>query len=136
MLVCWRCGGRTGPNHHVLEDGGATCGLCGDPNPLGNLRRMPMEVLRATYEIILCFVPHDGINCHGLHLDCKTVLGPWVHVGTDETMVRMLRYLGGTQEQIAQYQDQRRRWGQGSVHVKLVPNRKNLLRIDWSKLEK
>jgi hypothetical protein len=38
-------------DHHVLEGGGATCGLCGDRNPLGNLRRMPLEVLKAAYEI-------------------------------------------------------------------------------------
>jgi hypothetical protein len=46
-------------------------------------------------------------------------------------MMRMLRYLGATQEQIAEYEDQRRRWGQGSVHVTVwAANRKNLLRID------
>jgi hypothetical protein len=98
-LVCWKCGGRTGPNHYTLENGGATCGLCGDRNPMGNLRRMPLNVLQATYEIIVCFVPRDGINCHGLHVDCRRALGPWVHVGGDETMVRMLMYLGATQEQ-------------------------------------
>jgi hypothetical protein len=43
-----------------------------------------------------------------------------VHVGNDETMVRMLRYLGGTDEQIAQYEDMRRRWGQGSVHLSVL----------------
>jgi hypothetical protein len=62
------------------------------------------------------------------------VLGPWVHVSNDDTIMRMLRYLGATQKQIAEYEDQRRRWGQGSVHVMvLAANRKNLLRIDWSK---
>jgi hypothetical protein len=56
-MVCWKCGGRTGPNHYVLENGGVTCGLCGDKNPLGNLKRMPLEEIRASYEIVLCFVP-------------------------------------------------------------------------------
>jgi uncharacterized protein (DUF2126 family) len=98
---------------------------------------MPVEALRATYEIILCFVPRDGVSCHGLHVDARTVLGPWVHVGNDETMVRMLRYVGATQEQIAEYEDRRRRWGQGSVHITVIgANRKNLLRLDWRKLEK
>jgi hypothetical protein len=65
------------------------------------------------------------------------VLGPWRHVDGDETMVRMLRYLGGTEKQITDYEDQRRRWGQGSVHVNLLSvNRRNLLRVDWSKIEK
>jgi hypothetical protein len=58
-------------------------------------------------------------------------------VDGDETMVRMLRYLGGTEKQITDYEDQRRRWGQGSVHVNLLSvNRRNLLRVDWSKIEK
>jgi hypothetical protein len=40
---------------------------------------------------------------------------------TDATMVRMLRYLGATQEQIAHYEDIRRRWGQG-FRASSVPN--------------
>jgi hypothetical protein len=52
-------------------------------------------------------------------------------VDGDETMVRLLRYVGGTEEQIADYEDQRRRWGQGSVHVSVLRgNRKNLLKLD------
>jgi hypothetical protein len=105
VLVCWKCGGRSGPNHYVLEGGGATCSLYEDKNPLGNLRRMPVEVLRATYEIVLCFGPsrkQDGaVSVMALHLDCKTVLGRYRDVASDEAMVRMLRYLGATEEQIA-----------------------------------
>jgi hypothetical protein len=45
--------------------------------------------------------------------------------GGDETLVRLMRYLGATDEQIADYEDQRRRWGQGSIHVNLLgANRK------------
>jgi hypothetical protein len=77
----------------------------------------------------------DGVNCHALHVDCKTVLGPWVHVSGDETMVKVLRYLGAMREQVADYEDKRRRWGQGSVHISLLgANRKNLLKIAWAKL--
>jgi hypothetical protein len=134
-LICWKCGGRAGPNHYVLEGGGATCSLCGDKNPLGNLRRMPLESIRARFEIVLCFVPRDGVSCHALHVDCRTVLGPWVHVTGDETVLRMLTYLGATKAQLAEYEDHRRQWGQGSVHVSVLGgNRRNLLKIDWSKL--
>jgi hypothetical protein len=45
-------------------------------------------------------------------------------------MIRMLRYLGANREQIAMYEDQRRRWGQGSVRLSaLGANRKNRLRL-------
>jgi hypothetical protein len=137
-LVCWKCGGRTGPNHYTLEGGGATCSLCGDRNPLGNLRRMPLDAIKATHEIVLCFGPSprvDGaVSVMALHLDCKTALSPYRDVASDETLVRLIRYLGATQEQVAQYETDRRRWGQGSVHVTLLPRRKNLLQLDWSKL--
>lgn len=41
---------------------------------------MPLGVIKAEYEIIVCFVSRDGYNVHALHVDCKTVLAPWVHV--------------------------------------------------------
>jgi hypothetical protein len=41
-LDCWECNGWMGPNHITLRDGGATCGICGKPNPLANMRRMTM----------------------------------------------------------------------------------------------
>ena len=98
VLVCWKCDGRTGPNHYALEGGGATCSLCGSRNPLGNLRRVPLGVIHDVFEIIVCFIPsrkHDeSVSVMALHSDCKTVLGPWVHVGSDATMIRVLTYLG------------------------------------------
>ncbi len=95
---------------------------------------MPLDVIRSSYELMVSFIPRDGINCHALRVDCKTVLGPWLHVPSDETMVRMLRYLGATDEQIADFEDTRKKWGQGSTRVTLAPLRRNLLKVDWSKL--
>jgi hypothetical protein len=43
-------------------------------------------------------------------------------------------YLGETEEQIAAHRSTLRQWGRGSSHVRLLPNRKNLLKIDWEKL--
>jgi hypothetical protein len=93
---------------------------------------MPLDVLSATYNIVLCFVPRDGVSCDALHVDCRTVLGPWVHVGNDETMSGCCG-TWGTPEQIAVNDDQRRRWGQESIHVNVLGgNRKNLLKLDWT----
>jgi hypothetical protein len=47
-----------------------------------------------------------------LDTDCKTALSPYRDAASDETLVRLMRYLGATDEQIADYEDQRRRWGQ------------------------
>jgi hypothetical protein len=68
---------RAGPNHYTLRDGGAARGLCGDRSPLGNLRRVPLGLVKAECEILVCFVPRDGYDVHALHLDCRTVLGRW-----------------------------------------------------------
>jgi hypothetical protein len=45
-----------------------------------------------------------------------------------------MRYLGATDEQMMSFEDSLRRWDQGSVHIRLLPDRRNLLRIDHSRL--
>jgi hypothetical protein len=132
-LVCWKCYGRMGPNHFVLKDGGAVCSLCREKNPLGNLRKMPIQEVTEPCEIVVCFTRH-GKAAHALHIDCKTTLGPWITFQSAETLDRALRYLGATDEEIDAHRSQMRRCGQGSTNIRLVPNRKNLLRIDYSKL--
>jgi hypothetical protein len=132
-LVCWTCGGRMGPNHFTLKDGGASCGICGTKNPLGNLRRMLIQEVTQPSEIIVCFT-QSGTCAHALHIDCKTVLGPWIRFESAETLDRAMVYLGATEEQIAAHRSASRQTGQGSSHVRLLPNRKNLLKIDWEKL--
>jgi hypothetical protein len=131
-LVCWTCHGRMGPNHFTLKDGGAVCGLCEAMNPLGNLRKMSIQEVTEPSEIIVCFT-RGGEIAHALHLDCMTVLGPWVKFASAETLERALRYLGATDEHTAAHRQTMQQTGQGSSHIRLMPNRKNLLRIDYSK---
>jgi hypothetical protein len=132
-LVCWTCGGRTNPNHFTLQDGGAVCGLCHSKNPLGNLRKISIQEVTTPSEIIVCFT-QGGTAAHALHLDCKTALGPWITFASAETLEKALRYLGATDEQMAVHRADMSQCGQGSSHIRLLLNRKNLLRIDYSKL--
>jgi hypothetical protein len=132
-LVCWTCHGRMGPNHFILKDGGAVCGLCQAKNPLGNLKKMSIQEVTEPSEIIVCFT-RSGKAAQALHVDCKTNLGPWITFASAETLEKAMRYLGATDAQIEDHRIDMRRWGQGSSHIRLVPNRKNLLRIDWGKL--
>jgi hypothetical protein len=132
-LVCWTCHGRMGPNHFTLKDGGAVCGLCETKNPLANLRKMSIQEVTEPSEIIVCFT-RSGEIAHGLHLDCKTVLGPWVKFTSAETLEKALRYLGATDEQIDAHRKTMKQTGQGSSHIRLPPNRKNLLGINYEKL--
>ena len=84
-------------------------------------------------EIIVCFT-QSGKAAHALHIDCKTALGPWTKFASAKTLEKALRYLGATDEQNEDHRSDMRRWGQGSTNIRLLPNRKNLLRIDWTKL--
>ena len=74
------------------------------------------------------------MQVHALHLDCKTVLSHWQAVESLETLRKMMRYLGATDEQMVSFENSLRRWGQGSVHMRLLPKRRNLLNIDYSRL--
>lgn len=122
-----------GPNHFTLKDGGAICSLCGEKNPLGNLRRMSIQEVTAPSEIIVCFTK-SGTIAHALHVDCKTALGPWIKFQSAETLEKTLRYLGATDEQIEEHRATMRQTGQGSSNIRLLPNRKNLLKINWNNL--
>jgi hypothetical protein len=42
--------------------------------------------------------------------------------------------LSATDEQMETHRESMRSWGQGSTHIRLLPNRKNLLRIYYSNL--
>jgi hypothetical protein len=108
-------------------------GLCGEKNPLVKLRKMPLIEFNTPAEIIVCFT-RGGTIAHALHLDCKTVLGPWTKFASGETLEKALRYLGATEEQITAHQKTMKQTGQGSSHLRLMPNRKNLLSINWDKL--
>jgi hypothetical protein len=132
-LVCWTCYGRMGPNHFTLKDGGAVCSLCGTKNPLGNLQKMSIQEVTTPSEILVCFT-RNGTAAHALHIDCKTALGPWNTFASAGTLEKAIRYLGATDEQIAAHRKTLQQTGQGSSHIRLMPNRKNLLRIDWNKL--
>jgi hypothetical protein len=89
------------------------------------------------YEIIINFQtggPDGGYAVHALHVDAKTVLSHWQSIESWDVLLKAMRYLGATEEQIACFEDDNRRWSRGSVHIRLLPDRKNLLGIDYSKL--
>jgi hypothetical protein len=94
---------------------------------------MSIQDVTEPSEIIVCFT-QSGTRAHKLHSDCNTVLSPWIRFQSAETLERAMVYLGATEEQIAAHRGALRQTGQGSSHVRLLPNRKNLLKIDWEKL--
>ena len=57
------------------------------------------------------------------------MLGPQVPVQSTAILRRLLAYLGATTEQLADFDNCYRRWGQSTVEITLQPGRKNLIRL-------
>jgi hypothetical protein len=89
------------------------------------------------HEIIINFQTDrngGGYAVHAVHVDAKTVLSHWQSIESWDVLLKLMRYLGATEEQVACFEEDNRRWSRGSVHIRLLPNRKNLLGIDYAKL--
>lgn len=71
---------------------------------------------------------------HCIASDAKTPISPHVSVKTQETLIRLLRYVGAGAENIAEVESCIRQWHRGSVRIQIAPGRKNLLRLrkPWS----
>jgi hypothetical protein len=104
------------------------CHACEQQNPQTRVRSVPRELL-APQTICVNFVPADGYTVQAMHLDHRTMLGPRVKIASAETLRRLLTYLGATPEQLADFDQCNRSWGQGTVRITLAPGRKNLLRL-------
>jgi hypothetical protein len=63
---------------------------------------MLLQEVTEPSEIIVCFT-RGGEIAHALHHDAKTVLGPSIKFTSAETLEKALRYLGATDEQIAEH---------------------------------
>jgi hypothetical protein len=87
---------------------------------------MTIQEVTEPSEILVCFT-RAGRAAHALHIDCRTVLGPWINFTSAETLEKALRYLGATDEQIAEHQNQMRRCGHGSSNERLLPNPEQVL---------
>ena len=73
---------------------------------------------------------HDGVwHIHCLASDAKTPISPYRTVGDEATLIRLLGYVGATDAEIEEVHADIRRWGRGTVRIRLKPGRKNLLRI-------
>jgi hypothetical protein len=105
------------------------CEACEERNPQSRRRLLP-RVLLQPRSILVNFVAGRSLAAQAMSLDHRTMLGPQVSVQSGATLRRLLGYLGGTPEQLADFDSSHRRWGQGTVQITLQPGRKNLLRID------
>ena len=105
------------------------CDACDERNPQSGRRLVPRALLQPR-TMLVNFVEGRSLGAQAMTLDHRTMLGPQVRIQSAATLRRLLAYLGATTEQLADFDDSHRRWGQGTVAITLQPCRKNLLRID------
>jgi hypothetical protein len=68
-----------------------------------------------------------AVNC--LLEDARTPISAFITMKSYDTLVRLLRYVGATDAVMAEVERDHRRWGRGTLHIEILPGRKNLLRI-------
>lgn len=61
--------------------------------------------------------------------DCRTRLGPYRDVASEQTLMRIFVFLGATPEALEDAADALRMWGRGGIHIDVQPDRLYLLGI-------
>ena len=115
VLDCQSCGALTpGERFRYFADQ-IICEACDERNPQSRRRLVPRALLQPR-DICVNFVDNKGLGVQAMALDCRTMLGPQLRIQSAETLRRLLAYLGATPEQLADFDNSHRRWGQGTVH--------------------
>jgi hypothetical protein len=127
-LDCEACGALTPAAQFRYFGDRLVCEACEHHNPQSHVRPVTRELL-APRTICINVIPRDGVTIQAMHIDHRTVLGPQIRVQGVETLRRLLVYLGATPAELAEFDNCRRRWGQATVQITIVPGRKNLLRL-------
>jgi hypothetical protein len=79
--------------------------------------------------ILVNFQLRRAWSVHCIAEDCKTSISPFIQVASQETLIRLLRYVGAGDAEIEEAETDIRRWSRGGIHITLAPGRKNLLKI-------
>jgi hypothetical protein len=129
VLDCQSCGALTPGERFRYYGDQIVCDACDERNPQ-TLRRFGAPSASPAPRYSGEVRAGHSLALQAMTRDCRTMLGPQLRIQSAATMCRLLTYLGATPEQLAEFDDRHRRWGQGTVSITLQPCRKNLLRID------
>lgn len=83
--------------------------------------------------VIVNFQHRKGWNIHTMAEDCRTRLGPYRDVASEETLLRLFRYLGASEEAMREAENDLRRWSRGGIHIDVPEDRVGLLGIPGSR---
>src|ERR1700678_586983 len=74
---------------------------------------------RSDMRILANFMLRDTWSVHCVAQDCKTLVSEWVTVKTDETLLRLLKASGATEQNLIEIQRDMKRWGKGSTFIEV-----------------
>jgi hypothetical protein len=80
--------------------------------------------------VIVNFQHRKGWNIHTMAEDCQTRLGPYRDVASEETLLRLFRYLGASDDAMQEAERDLRRWSRGGIHIDVPEDRLRLLDIE------
>ncbi len=81
--------------------------------------------------VIVNFQNRKGWWIHTIAEDCRTPLGPHLHVAREETLLRLFRFLGATEEAMEQAERELRMWSRGGIHIDVTEDRLPLLKVSY-----
>ena len=81
--------------------------------------------------VIVNFQNRKGWWIHTIAEDCRTTLGPHLHVASEATLLRLFRYLGATDAAMEQAERELRMWSRGGIHIEVPEDRLALLRVSY-----
>lgn len=79
--------------------------------------------------LVHAFEPREGWIIQCLADDARTTVAPHSRVASYESVLRLFRYVGATEEAMAEVDRDHQRWSIISARIDLIPGRKNLLRV-------
>ncbi len=79
--------------------------------------------------VIVNFQHRKGWNIHTMAEDCRTRLGPYRDVASEQTLIRLFAYLGATPEALDEAAGDLRRWSRGGIHIDVPEERLHLLGV-------
>lgn len=121
-LDCEACGALTPGERFRYYADQIVCEACNERNPQSRRRLVPRALLQPR-SVCVNFLECRGLALQAMALDHRTMLGPQLRIQSADTLRRLLAYLGATPEQLTDYDNCQRRWGQGHCpdHASAVP---------------
>jgi hypothetical protein len=79
--------------------------------------------------VIVNFQHRKGWNIHTMAEDCRTPLGPYRDVASEQTLRRLFAFLGATPAALEEAARDIKRWSRGGIHIDVPEDRLYLLGV-------